>query len=65
LTNKELAVINKQEAKHLKTLITQLVQAELDNSWKGSGDPVAIPEIEKKLILKKRRLDEYIELLKG
>ncbi len=56
-------MITKNQANHLKTLIRQLVQAELADSWKGGGDPDDVPDIEKELIKCKRQIKQYIEHL--
>lgn len=47
--------------KQLQAAIRRLVRAEINNSWKGGGDPDYIPLIEKELKSAKRSLRNIID----
>ena len=42
-------MITELEAANIKRAIRRLIRAEVDDSWKGGGDPIYIPDIEKEL----------------
>lgn len=47
--------------RHLYTLITELVVAEVEDSWKGGGDPKDIPAIEADLKIARLDLENYLQ----
>ena len=44
--------LKKQKFKLMRA-VRRLVDAELNDSWKGGGDPADIPDVEKELVLAK------------
>lgn len=56
--------ITTKQACTLRTLITKLVNAEREDSWKGSEMPEEWPRIEENLRIARTRLHEHIEGLK-
>lgn len=47
----------------LKSLIRRLVQAEVNHSWKGNGDPNDVPRIERTRTIARKRLNDAIDQL--
>lgn len=56
-------MITRSQAKKLLQLIARYRDAEIDDSWKGGGDPAHIPDIEDELRESKEALEKYIHKL--
>jgi hypothetical protein len=59
----EERMMNVNQAKKLVELIQELVKAEIQDSWKGGGDPLDVPIIEEELREAQENLSNYIEEL--
>lgn len=53
-------MITAHEARKLVKLIERYRDAEVEDSWKGGGDPADIPYIEEELRLARSALEQYI-----
>jgi hypothetical protein len=56
--------ITTKQARDLRTRITKLVNAEREDSWKGSKMPEEWPRIDENLRIARKRVHEAIEALK-
>lgn len=55
--------LSSDQASRLHELISELVAAEVADSWKGGGDPVDVPVVEAELALAKANLVNFIAKL--
>ena len=58
-----MKVLTKAQAAALDRRVQRLVVAEVDDTWKGGGDPDAIPDIERELKLARADFYRYLNRL--
>lgn len=46
-----------------KAIVHKLIVAELNDSWKGSGDPADYPRIARELALRRKRYKDAVDQL--
>jgi hypothetical protein len=56
-------MITAKQADKLRELIAEYRDAEIEDSWKGAGDPAGRAEIEANLAVAKRDLEQFIHEL--
>lgn len=50
-----------KEIAKLKIIVNRLVEAEINDTWKGAGDPDDIDNIEKELLLARAAFNKFLE----
>lgn len=57
--------LTRKQTDALRRKIERVVAAAVEDSWKGSGDPDNVPEIERELRVAQQNLENYINRLES